>query len=60
VRGEKFPAPIEKGKGYAAPDGSSKMPSYNDSMTLQEAIDLVAYLRALKPPAGAPAKHGGH
>jgi hypothetical protein len=28
--------------GYAAPDGSSKMPSYGDSLTLQETIDLVA------------------
>lgn len=40
-------------KGYAAPDGSSKMPSFNDSMTVQEVVDLSAYLRNLKPPAGA-------
>jgi mono/diheme cytochrome c family protein len=53
-------AVIEKGKGYAGPDGSSKMPSFNDSMTLQEAIDLVAYLRSLKPATGAPAGHRGH
>jgi cytochrome c1 len=45
-------AVIEKGKGYAAPDGSSKMPSFNDSMTVQEAVDLVAYLKSLKPPVG--------
>ena len=52
---------IEKGKGYQAPDGSSKMPSFNDSMTIQEAIDLVAFLRALKPPAAArPSGHGTH
>jgi cytochrome c553 len=38
-------------RAYAAPDGSSKMPSFNDSMTVQEVIDLVAYLTALKPPA---------
>ena len=44
-------AVIEKGKHYAAPDGSSKMPSFNDSMTVQELIDLVAYLRSLKPIA---------
>lgn len=50
-------AVIEKGKGYEAADGSSKMPSFNDSMTLQEAIDLVAYLRSLKPVAGG---HRGH
>jgi cytochrome c1 len=52
-------AVIERGKGYQAPDGSSKMPSFNDSMTVQELIDLVAYLRALKPPRGAPV-HRGH
>ena len=34
-------AVIEKGKGYEGPDGSSKMPSFNDSMTVQEAINLV-------------------
>jgi mono/diheme cytochrome c family protein len=54
-------AVIEKGKGYSAPDGSSKMPSFNDSATVQEVVDLVAFLRALKPPAAAPAGHGrGH
>jgi mono/diheme cytochrome c family protein len=52
-------AVIDRGKGYQAPDGSSKMPSFNDSMTVQELIDLVAYLRALKPPAGA-GDHGRH
>lgn len=50
---------IEKGKGYQAPDGSSKMPSFNDSLSVQELIDLVAYLRALKPPAGRPG-HRSH
>lgn len=54
-------AAIEVSKGYAAPDGSSKMPSYNDTITVQEVIDLVAYLRALKPPASPkPAAGGGH
>ncbi len=43
---------IEKGKGYAAADRSSKMPSFNDSLTVQELVDLVAYLKALKLPAG--------
>lgn len=92
VKGEKFPAPrekgkvgpelsmmgplhepeyfaeavinpgavIEKGKGYEAADGSSKMPSFNDSLTVQELIDLVTFLGALKPPAGTPAGHRGH
>lgn len=55
-------AVIEPGKGYEAADGSSKMPSYNDSMTVQEVADLVAYLRSLRPPAGGrgAAGHGGH
>lgn len=50
-------AVIERGKGYAAADGSSKMPSYNDALTVQEAIDLVAYLHQLRPP-GTPAPRG--
>jgi mono/diheme cytochrome c family protein len=53
-------ATIEKGRGYQGPDGSSKMPSFNDSMTVQEAIDLVAFLKGLKPASGAPAGHRGH
>ncbi len=55
---------IEKGKGYAGPDGSSKMPSFNDSLTVQDVSNLVAYLRGLKPPgkspAGAAPATGGH
>jgi mono/diheme cytochrome c family protein len=50
-------AVIEKGQGYEAADGSSKMPSFNDSMTVQEAIDLVAFLRSLKPPPGPARPH---
>jgi mono/diheme cytochrome c family protein len=53
-------AVIERGRGYAAPDGSSKMPSYGDSLTIQETIDLVAYLRQLRSPARGPSGHGGH
>ncbi len=53
-------AVIEKGKGYQAADGTSKMPSFNDSMTVQELIDLVAFLGVLKPPGGTPAGHRGH
>jgi cytochrome c2 len=52
-------AVIQKGKGYEAADGSSKMPSYNGLVTVQEVIDLVAYLKSRKPAAGAPAGHGG-
>jgi len=47
-------AVIDKGKGYAAPDGSSKMPSFNHLVTVEEVVDLVAYLRALKPSPGTP------
>jgi cytochrome c2 len=56
-------AVIERNHGYAAADGSSKMPSYGDSLTLQETIDLVAYLKQLRPPAAsapAPSGHAGH
>jgi mono/diheme cytochrome c family protein len=48
---------VEAGKGYRAADGSSKMPSYNESMTVQELLDLVAFLRSLRPPPGAPPPH---
>jgi mono/diheme cytochrome c family protein len=53
-------AVVERNRGYASPDGSSKMPSYSDSLTLQETIDLVAYLRQLRPPAGFAPPPGGH
>jgi mono/diheme cytochrome c family protein len=53
-------AVIEKGKGYQASDGSSKMPSFSDSMTVEEAIDLVAFLRSLKPAAEHPKGHRTH
>jgi len=51
-------AAVEEGKGYRAADGKSKMPSYNDLVTLQEVIDLVAYLKGLKGATAAPT-HGG-
>lgn len=41
---------IDPGKGYAQVNGSSKMPSFADSMTVQELIDLIAFLRGLAPP----------
>jgi hypothetical protein len=52
-------AVIEKGKGYQGPDGSSKMPEFNDSMTVKELINLAAYLRSLKP-VRAGGGHRGH
>ena len=57
-------AVIDKGRGYEAPDGTSKMLSYNEDLTVQELVDLVAYLVSLTPPpaaAGAPPAAGhGH
>ena len=55
-------AVVERGKGYDAADGSSKMPSFNDTLTVQELMDLVTYLKALRPPPapGAPSGHGAH
>src|SRR3989304_6655668 len=47
-------AQIEKGKGYEAPDGSSRMPSFNHLVTVEEVVDLVAYLQTLHPPTKAP------
>jgi mono/diheme cytochrome c family protein len=44
-------------RGYAAADGSSKMPSFNDSMTVQEMVDLVTYLFTLKAPGGGQHRH---
>jgi len=51
-------AVIEKGRGYEAPDGSSKMPSFNDDLTVRDLVDLVAYLMSLKPPAAGAAPAG--
>ena len=60
-------AVLTEGPGFLGPDGKSRMPSYTDSMTLQQLIDLVAYLRTLgagpspRPGAGGPAAPGrGH
>jgi mono/diheme cytochrome c family protein len=53
-------AVVERNRGYVAPDGSSKMPSYGESLTVQETIDLVAYLRQLRPPAASAPRQSGH
>ena len=37
----------EEKKGYLGPDGNTKMPSYNAAMTVQQLVDLVAYLKSL-------------
>lgn len=38
---------IIEGPGYTGPDGLSKMPNYNDTLTVKQLIDLVAYLKSL-------------
>jgi cytochrome c2 len=53
-------AVVERNRGYAAADGTSKMPSYGGVMTVQETIDLVAYLKQLRPPAASAPGPGGH
>jgi Cu/Ag efflux protein CusF len=36
-------------KKYRGPDGKSKMPTFNQDMTVQELIDLSTYLASLRP-----------
>jgi mono/diheme cytochrome c family protein len=38
---------IITGPGFTGPDGLSIMPSYRDTLTLQQWVDLVAYLKSL-------------
>jgi Cu/Ag efflux protein CusF len=45
-------------KKYRGPDGKSKMPTFNDDMTVQELIDVSAYLASLKPK-GVPKSVSG-
>jgi mono/diheme cytochrome c family protein len=40
---------IVQGPGYTGADGLSKMPSYADTMTVKQLIDVVAYLKSLSP-----------
>lgn len=51
-------AVLTEGPGFIGPDGKSRMPSYAESMTLQQLIDLVAYLRTLR--AAPPRPAGAH
>ena len=39
---------IVDGDGYVGADGLSKMPSYADTITVKQLVDLVAYLQSLK------------
>ncbi len=53
--------------GFTGPDRLSKMPSFNDDLTVTQLINLVAYLKSLagghlqaapKKPAKPPTQHG--
>jgi hypothetical protein len=50
---------LVEGPGYIGPDGKSRMPEYQESMTLREWLDLVAYLGGLKDPGHSQA-HAAH
>jgi mono/diheme cytochrome c family protein len=50
-------AVIITGKGYTGPDGLSRMPEHNSSLTIAQLIDLVAYLKSLQDPT--PHVHHG-
>jgi mono/diheme cytochrome c family protein len=50
---------IIQGAGYTGSDGLSKMPGYGDTMTVQQLVDVVAYLRSLKGDMGGMAHDGG-
>ncbi|MFQ5968288.1 MAG: c-type cytochrome [Acidimicrobiia bacterium] len=41
-------AVVVLGEGYTEADGLSRMPDYNDTLTVTQLIDLVAYLMSLK------------
>ena len=45
-------------KKYLAPDGTSKMPSFNEYMTVQELVNLSAYMSSLRPPGMAKSVTG--
>ena len=43
---------------YRGADGRSKMPSFNDIMTVEELIDLATFLKSLGPGHSSPAPGG--
>ena len=45
-------------KKYRGPDGKSKMPEFNADMTVQELIDVSAYMASLKPKGVAKSVTG--
>lgn len=57
-------AVIVIGEGFSGPNGLSRMPEYNDTLTIKQLIDLVAYLKSLRGAAAATGagdrQHGSH
>lgn len=56
-------AVVVLGDGYTGPDGLSRMPEYNDSLTIAQLINLVAYLKSLRSSpeqTGSHQPHGSH
>ena len=51
-------AVIVDGPGFTGPDGRSIMPSFADSLSATQLLDLVAFLKSQTDPAGAR-EHGG-
>ena len=49
---------IVQGTGYTGTDGLSKMPSYGDTLTVQQLVDVVAYLQSLKGEMSGMQHHG--
>ena len=49
-------AVLTEGPGYVGEDGRSKMPSYSEILTIEQLIDLVAYLKSLAREPTTP--HG--
>jgi hypothetical protein len=53
-------AVIIEAPGFYGKDGRSTMPSYNDSLTLEQWIHLVAYLKSLTGADPHAGHHAGH
>lgn len=51
------PSAVIDRAAWRAADGTSKMPSFNDSITVQELVDLVAFLKSLTPPSSSTSEH---
>lgn len=49
---------IVQGPGYTGPDGLSIMPSYTESLSVTQLIDLVAYLKSRTAGHDEEAQHG--